>query len=64
MSNAFNDIVANGKTAQARIDKAIKSIDREIMRKLEEFEYIDSEGNTLREYRIPTVEIIRELLGR
>jgi len=64
MSNAFNDIVVNGRTAQARIDRAIKTIDREIMRKLEEFEYIDSEGNTLREYRIPTIAIIRELLGR
>ncbi len=64
ISNAFNDIVVNKQTAQMRIDEAVKTIDREIDRKLEEFEYIDSEGNTTAEYRVPTVESIRELLGR
>lgn len=64
MSNAFNDIVVDGKSAQARIDKAVKTINREIERKLEEFEYIDSEGNTLREYGIPTYDSLLKLLGR
>lgn len=64
ISNAFNDIVVNRDTAQMRIDKAVKTINREIDRKLEEFEYIDSEGNTIAEYRVPTIESIRELLGR
>ncbi|MBQ9140937.1 MAG: extracellular solute-binding protein [Lachnospiraceae bacterium] len=64
ISNAFNDIVVNGDTAQMRIDKAVKTINREIDRKLEEFEYIDSDGNTVEEYRIPTIDSIRELLGR
>ena len=47
-----------------RIDEAVKTIDREIDRKLEEFEFIDSEGNTIKEYRVPTMESIREILGR
>lgn len=64
ISNAFNDIVVNGQTAQTRIDKAVKSINREFDRKLEEFEFIDSEGNTLEEYIIPTIESVRILLGR
>jgi len=64
ISNAFNDIVVNGDTAQMRIDKAVKTINREIDRKLEEFEYIDSEGNTVEVYKIPTIDSIRELLGR
>ncbi len=64
ISNAFNDIVVNRDTAQMRIDKAVKTINREIDRKLEEFEYIDSEGNTIEEYRIPTIDSIRVLLGR
>ena len=64
ISNAFNDIVVNGATAQARIDRANKTINREIMRKLEEFGFIDNNGNTLHEYRIPTVQTIRRLLGR
>ena len=64
MSNAFNDIVVNGQTEQTRIDKAVKVINREIERKLEEFGYIDSDGNVLKEYRIPTIESIKKILGR
>ena len=64
MSNTFNDIAVNGKNEQTRIDKAVKAIDREIDRKLEEFGYIDSEGNQLNEYRIPTIENVKEILGR
>lgn len=64
ISNAFNDIVVNEQTAQMRIDEAVKTIDREIDRKLEEFEFIDSEGNTIEEYRVPTMESIRDILGR
>jgi ABC-type glycerol-3-phosphate transport system substrate-binding protein len=64
ISNAFNDIVVNGDSAQSRIDKAVKTINREIRRKLEEFEYIDSDGNTLRDYGIPTYDSLKRLLGR
>ena len=64
MSNAFNDIVVNGDNEQTRIDAAVKTINREIRRKLEEFGYMDSRGNVLEEYRIPTVETVKEILGR
>ena len=64
ISNAFNDIVVNKKTAQARIDKAVKTIDREIERKLEEFEYIDGDGNTMETYYVPSLDSVREILGR
>lgn len=64
MSNAFNDIVVNGDNEQTRIDEAVKTINREIERKLEEFGYIDSEGNVLKEYKIPTIESVKEILGR
>lgn len=64
LSNAFNDIVVNKQTAQTRIDKAVKTINREFNRKLEEFEFIDSEGNTIKDYNIPTIETIRGILGR
>lgn len=62
ISNAFNDIVVNGYNAQTRIDKAVKTINREIKRKLEEFEFTDSDGNTIREYKIPNMETIKSLL--
>ena len=64
MSNAFNDIVVGGENEQTRIDRAVKTINREIRRKLEEFGYLDSEGNVLREYRIPTMDTMRTILGR
>lgn len=64
MSNAFNSIVVDGDNAQSRLDEAVKTIDREIIRKLEEFGYIDSEGNTLEPYVIPTIDSVRRILGR
>lgn len=63
LSNAFNDIVVNGKTLRIRIDDMVKTVNRETERKLEEFGYIDSEGNVLREYVIPSVDVVREILG-
>ena len=64
MSNAFNDIAVNGDIAQTRIDKAVKTIDREIDRKLEEFGYINADGEQLEEYRIPTIASVKKILGR
>ncbi len=64
MSNAFNNIVADGETAQTRIDEAAKTINREINRKMEEFGFIDGEGNILKEYEVPTIDKVREILGR
>lgn len=64
MSNTFNDIVVNGDNEQTRIDKAVKTINRELERKLEEFGYNDSEGNVVEEYKIPTIDSVREALGR
>ena len=64
MSNAFNDITVNGQNEQTRIDKAVKTINREIRRKLEEFGYTDANGNVIRPYVIPTMERVREILGR
>ncbi|MCR5297076.1 MAG: extracellular solute-binding protein [Clostridiales bacterium] len=64
MSNAFNDITVNGANEQTRLDRAVKTINREIRRKLEEFGYIASDGRVIREYRIPTVESVKKLLGR
>ena len=63
-SNAFNDIVVNGESVRSRIDEAVKTVKRETERKLEEFGYIDSEGNVLKEYITPSVEKVREILSR
>lgn len=63
LSNAFNDIVVNGDTLRSRVDDMVKTVDRETRRKLEEFGYIDSEGNVRKEYVIPSVEVVREILA-
>ncbi len=63
-SNAFNDIVVNGETVRSRIDDAVKTVKRETMRKLEEFGYIDSDGNVLEVYQTPSVQKVREILTR
>ena len=64
LSNAFNDIVVNGKSLRSRVDDVVKIVDRETRRKLEEFEFIDSEGNVIEEYAIPSVDKVREIMGR
>ncbi len=65
LSNAFNDIVVNGKTLRTRIDKAVKTVDREVDRKLEEFGYTNSNTEGANgEYAVPTLETVQKILGR
>ena len=64
MSNAFNSIVVDGESVRSTVDEAVKIVTRETERKLEEFGYIDSEGNVIEEYYIPSVERVREILGK
>lgn len=64
LSNAFNDVVVNGETVRSRIDEAAKTVSRETDRKLEEFGYMDSEGNILEEYVVPSVDKVHEILYR
>ena len=62
VSNAYNDVVVNGETVRSRIDEVAKTVERETERKLEEFGYIDRDGNVLMEYQVPSVEKVREIL--
>lgn len=64
MSNAFNDIVVNSETLRSRVDAAVKTVNRETERKLEEFGYIDSEGNVIKEYVVPSVDVVHKILTR
>ena len=64
MSNIFNNVVVDGENLRSRIDDAVKIVNRETNRKLEEFGYIDSEGNNIKEYIVPSVDTVREILGR
>lgn len=64
LSNAFNDVVVQGKNLRSRVDDVAKVVTRETMRKLEEFGYIDADGNVIKEYLIPSVTQVREIMGR
>ncbi|MGN0142617.1 MAG: extracellular solute-binding protein [Roseburia sp.] len=64
LSNAFNDVVVNGDDVRSRVDEVVKVVNRETDRKLEEFGYIDDEGNVIKEYKVPSVDNVREILSR
>ena len=63
-SNTYNDIVVNGESIRSRIDEAVKIVRRETERKLEEFGYLDSDGNIIREYSTPSVANVRRIMER
>ena len=55
LSNAWNKIVFDDENPRSAIDDAINSINREIKRKLEEFEYTKN-GVLVKPYEVPTIE--------
>lgn len=62
LSNAYNLIVVNGESLRITLDNAVKRINRETERKLEEFGYM-KDGKVLKEYTVPTIETVKEILG-
>ncbi|MBQ2116437.1 MAG: extracellular solute-binding protein [Lachnospiraceae bacterium] len=65
LSDAYNLVVLGAKSSTVReaLDNAQKNIKRETQRKLEEFGYIEN-GVTVKEYEVPTVEKVREIIAR
>ena len=65
LSDAYNLVVlgTNSATVRESLDEAQKNIKRETQRKLEEFGYIEN-GVTVKEYEVPTVEKVREIIAR
>ena len=64
ISNAYNSVVVDGKNLRRTLDNAVKRINRETERKLEEFGYNDANGNVITPYEVPTLERVREILGK
>ena len=62
LSNAFVASAIDGREIRSTLDAAVKRINRETERKLEEFGYI-SNGETVKEYIVPTIEHVRGILG-
>lgn len=63
LSNAYVEVAINGSALRTALDEAVKRINRETKRKLQEFGYLDSEGNVIHEYVVPDIETVREILG-
>ncbi|MBO5144774.1 MAG: extracellular solute-binding protein [Lachnospiraceae bacterium] len=65
ISDAYNLVVLDAKASTVReaLDDAQKSVKRETQRKLEEFGYIEN-GVTVKEYEVPTVEKVQEIIER
>ncbi len=63
LSNAYVSVVVTGNALRTSLDAAVKRIDRETKRKLQEFNIIDENGNELKEYKVPTVDTVKEILG-
>ncbi len=64
LSNAFYAVVNSGDSIRETLDDAVKRIDRETERKLEEFGYNDTNGNVLIPYTVPTIDTVKEILGK
>ena len=62
ISNVWNKIVLDGENARSALDDAVIIMNQELHRKLEEFGYIQ-DGVKVKDYRIATIELIKEWIG-
>ncbi|MBQ8160353.1 MAG: extracellular solute-binding protein [Clostridia bacterium] len=60
LSNAFISVAVDGVDARRALDTAVKRINRETYRKLEEFGYW-KDGQMLREFPTPSLDVVRRL---
>jgi ABC-type glycerol-3-phosphate transport system substrate-binding protein len=61
LSNAFISVVVDGTEARRALDTAVKRINRETYRKLEEFGFY-SDGKMLRELVTPDISVVKKLI--
>ncbi|NOU96841.1 extracellular solute-binding protein [Paenibacillus sp. LMG 31456] len=53
--NAWNRTVVDGINYRSSLETAVKEIDREITRKMQEFHYVDGNGNVVHSLNLPTI---------
>jgi ABC-type glycerol-3-phosphate transport system substrate-binding protein len=63
ISNVWNRVVFNGDNPRTTIDDSVIRIDREIKKKMEEFDYI-KKGQILKPYPVPTITTINKWVER
>lgn len=63
LSNAFISVVTEGTDARRALDAAVKRINRETYRKLEEFGYY-KDGVMLKEFPTPNVKVVTDIIEK
>ena len=61
ISNAWNQIVFDDTNPRITLDEAVRSANREILYKMQEFNYVEN-GVVLKPYTVPTIENIQNWL--
>lgn len=62
LGNVLVQVVTENVNLRSTVDSAQKKINRELARKLEEFGYLDENGNQIKELIVPDVQMIEEWL--
>lgn len=63
VSNIWNNVVVGNKALVEAVDKAVIRSDREIIRKLQEFGFVDENGEIIKEYTTAVVENLKAKLS-
>ncbi|MDF2699483.1 MAG: hypothetical protein K0Q49_1039 [Haloplasmataceae bacterium] len=59
ISNIWNKVVFDSESTRVTVDDAVILINREIERKMQEFGYLDKNGNKIKNYILPTKEKVK-----
>lgn len=62
ISNIWNKVVFDNVHVRSAIDDAIPEINRELQRKLREFDYVDAQGDIVRPLVLPTYDTVERWL--
>lgn len=62
LGNVLVQVVTQNANLRSAVDSAQKKINRELARKLEEFGYVDKNGNKIKDLIVPDVQMVEEWL--
>ena len=64
LSGVWSDTVIDNKSMIESLDNAVIAIDRELKRKLQEYGYINSKGELIKDYNVRIIEMLYDLVGK
>jgi hypothetical protein len=59
ISNTWNKVVYDDANLRSTVSDALIKINKELQRKMREFGYLDSNGNMIKPFNLPTVEDVK-----